>query len=81
MFGMHPNAEIGSLTLQCEDLFDTILNVEGGSSGSSSSQDDQIMAIILDLKARAPSDFSMLEITSKIKTPEEKTPYVVVALQ
>jgi dynein heavy chain, axonemal len=27
MFGMHPNAEIGYLTLNSEVLFDTILSV------------------------------------------------------
>jgi len=57
------------------------LNVEGGKSGGGSSQDDQTMQTILDLKARTPNEFSMLDISNKIKDPKDKTPYVVVCLQ
>jgi hypothetical protein len=35
------------------------------------------MGILLDLKARAPADFNMFDIMSKVK---EKAPYVVVCL-
>jgi len=35
------------------------------------------MGILMDLKARAPVDFNMFDITAKIK---DKSPYVVVAL-
>lgn len=81
MFGMHPNAEIGYLTLQCETLFDTILSLEGGSGGAGGSKDDQTIAIITDFKTRAPAEFSLLDITARIKDPKDKTPYVVVCLQ
>jgi dynein heavy chain len=81
MFGMHPNAEIGYLTLQCETLFDTILEVEGGSGGAGGSKDDQTIAIITDFKTRAPAEFIMLDVTARIKDPKDKTPYVVVCLQ
>lgn len=81
MFGMHPNAEIGYLTLQCEALFDTILSVEGGSGKGGGSKDDQTIGIIADFKTRCPAEFSMLDITAKIKDPKDKTPYVVVCLQ
>jgi hypothetical protein len=39
------------------------------------------MSIIADLKTRAPAEFSMLDITGKIKDPKDKTPFVVVCLQ
>lgn len=82
MFGMHPNAEIGYLTLQCETLFDTILTIEGGSSaGGGGNKDDQTLQTIADFKTRAPAEFSMLDITAKIKDAKDKTPYVVVCLQ
>ncbi len=81
MFGMHPNAEIGYLTLQCETLFDTILSIEGGTGGAGGNKDDQTLAIIADFKTRAPAEFSMIDITGKIKDPKDKTPYVVVCLQ
>ena len=67
MFGMHPNAEIGYLTLQCETIFDTILSIEGGSGGAGGSADDAIMNLILDLKGRTPPEYSMLDITGKVK--------------
>lgn len=82
MFGMHPNAEIGYLTIQCETLFDTILQIEGGgTAGAGGSKDDQTLQTIADFKNRAPAEFSMLDITAKIKDPKDKTPYVVVCLQ
>ena len=36
------------------------------------------MNIISDLKNRCPADYSMLDITNKIK---DKTPFIVVCLQ
>jgi len=63
-------------------LFDTILEVEGGSGGGGGgNKDEQAMAIIADLKTRAPAEFPMLDITAKIKDPKDKTPFVVVCLQ
>lgn len=35
LFGMHPNAEIGYLTIMCDTLFSTIQEVQGGSGGKS----------------------------------------------
>ena len=79
MFGMHPNAEIGYLTLQCETLFDTILSITaGGSGGGGGSKDDVIMNLITDFKTRAPEGFNMIEINLRVK---EKTPFIVVCLQ
>jgi hypothetical protein len=62
-------------------LFDTILAVEGGSGKGGGSKDDQTIGIISDFKTRCPAEFSMLDITAKIKDPKDKTPYVVVCLQ
>jgi dynein heavy chain len=62
-------------------LFDTILAVEGGSGKGGGSKDDQTIGIISDFKTRTPAEFSMLDITAKIKDPKDKTPYVVVCLQ
>lgn len=54
MFGMHPNAEIGYLTLGCLDLCDTILDVQGGSGGGGGSKDDMVVSVLTDLKSRSP---------------------------
>ena len=62
-------------------MFDTILSLEGGSGGAGGSKDDQTVAIITDFKTRAPAEFSLLDITARIKDPKDKTPYVVVCLQ
>ena len=76
---MHPNAEIGYLTLQCETIFDTILSITaGGGGGGGGSKDDMIMNLINDFKTRAPEGYNMLEITLKVK---DKTPFIVVCLQ
>jgi hypothetical protein len=36
---MHPNAEIGYLTIMCDALFSTIQEVQGGSSGAAKKDD------------------------------------------
>ncbi len=78
MFGMHPNAEIGYLTLACQELCDTILDVQGGLGGGGGNKDDIVMTVLLDLKNRSPPEFLMLELSAKAK---EKTPSIVVVLQ
>ena len=79
MFGMHPNAEIGYLTQTCEQVFSTVLEVQGGSSGGGSAKkDDGVMITLTDFKTRCPHEYNMLTVEDKIK---EKTPYIVVCLQ
>lgn len=78
MFWMHPNAEIGYLTTQCETLFSTILEVQGGGSAGASKKDDGVMTQLLQYKNTCPPDFSMFDITAKAV---EKTPFQVVCLQ
>ena len=55
--------------------------MEGGTGGGGGSKDDQTITIITDFKVRVPAEFSMIDITGKIKDPKDKTPYVVVCLQ
>lgn len=77
MFGLHPNAEIGYLTLQTETLFSTIQSVSGGGAGGGGS-DAVVKEMINTILSTLPPDFVMLDITSKAKY---KTPYVNVCLQ
>lgn len=77
LFGMHPNAEIGYLTNMCDTIFETILVVRGGGSGGGK-KDSGVLNILMDLKARTPTEFSILEIMDRVK---EKAPYVIVCLQ
>jgi len=76
-FGLHPNAEIGYLTDQCNSIFSTIIDVQGGGGGGSKKGDSTI-DILMDLKNRCSPDFNMLEILAKIT---DMHPYVVVSLQ
>jgi dynein heavy chain len=77
MFGLHPNAEIGYLTVQSETLFSTILSVSGSSAGGGGA-DEKVKVIINNFLSVLPGDFNMFDIFGKAK---EKTPYVVVCLQ
>ncbi|CAD8057207.1 unnamed protein product [Paramecium primaurelia] len=79
MFGMHPNAEIGYLTQQCETLFSTILDVQGGSSsGGGGKKDDGVMTQLTLLKSTTPADTNLMDVTAKAS---EKTPDQIVCLQ
>lgn len=79
MFGMHPNAEIGYLTTQCDTLFSTILEVQGGTGGGvRAGAEEAMLATLKDFKDRTPSNFNMITINERIK---DKNPFVVVALQ
>lgn len=77
MFGLHPNAEIGYLTVQSETLFSTILSVSGGGAGGGGA-DEKVKVIINNFLSVLPGDFNMFDIFGKAK---DKTPYVVVCLQ
>ena len=48
MFGLHPNAEIGYLTLQTETLFSTIMSVQGG-GGKGGNDDSAVKAVITNI--------------------------------
>ncbi len=76
---MHPNAEIGYFTEMTSNLFNTILEIQGGSGGGGGGKkDDGVTSILMDYKTRTPPMFNMLTINEKVK---EKTPFVVVCLQ
>jgi hypothetical protein len=45
---MHPNAEIGYLTAMCDTIFNTILDVQGGTDGGGGG-DGGSMPILKDL--------------------------------
>ncbi|NXJ83957.1 DYH17 protein, partial [Trogon melanurus] len=83
LYGLHPNAEIGFLTVTSDSLFRTVLEMRpkesdaGGGSGVSREEKASTSALD-DIVQRLPEPFNMLEIMAKA---EEKTPYVVVAFQ
>ena len=78
MFGMHPNAEINYLTATGERIFNTIIDVSGGSAGGSTTSQDGLNKALNKYKSELPPDFKMIEITGKTK---ERPPFIVVCLQ
>ncbi|NXY12732.1 DYH17 protein, partial [Atrichornis clamosus] len=83
LYGLHPNAEMGFLTVTSDRLFRTVLELQPKESeaggGSGSSREEQASQSVLDeILGQLPEPFNMEEMMAKAK---EKTPYTVVALQ
>ncbi|NXF13135.1 DYH17 protein, partial [Smithornis capensis] len=83
LYGLHPNAEMGFLTVTSDRLFRTVLELQPKESdaagGSGSSREEQASPAVLDeILGQLPEPFNMEELMEKAK---EKTPYTVVALQ
>lgn len=82
LYGMHPNAEIGFLTSQSENMFKVILDLQprdsGSISGVSISREETVKILIEEIGDKIPEYFHIAELMSRI---EERTPFVVVAFQ
>ncbi|PHJ19121.1 dynein heavy chain family protein, partial [Cystoisospora suis] len=80
MFGLHPNAEIGYLSAQCESLFRNIQDVLGSGGGSQKGQkkEDLVKGTVAQLIARIPQPFDLPSIKAKVK---DFHPFIVVCLQ
>ena len=82
LYGLHPNAEIGVLTQTSEELFKTLLEMQpkdsGGGGGGGMSMEEKVKNILDEIMEKLPDEFNLYELNQKV---EEKTPYVVVALQ
>ncbi|XP_078011950.1 dynein axonemal heavy chain 17 isoform X1 [Phascolarctos cinereus] len=82
LYGLHPNAEIGFLTVTSEKLFRTVLEMQPKESdtggGTGVSREEKVKSVLDEILEKLPETFNMAEIMSKAP---EKTPYVVVAFQ
>ncbi|NXK40473.1 DYH17 protein, partial [Piprites chloris] len=85
LYGLHPNAEMGFLTVTSDRLFRTVLELQpkeseagGGAGGSREEQASQVKSVLDEILGQLPEPFNMEELMMKAK---EKTPYTVVALQ
>ncbi|XP_054026357.1 dynein axonemal heavy chain 17 [Dryobates pubescens] len=82
LYGLHPNAEIGFLTVTSDRLFRTVLEMQPKESdaggGSGVSREEQVKSVLDEIMDKLPEPFNMMEIMEKAM---EKTPYVVVAFQ
>jgi dynein heavy chain len=83
-FGLHPNAEIGFLSNFTEDIFATIIALDGGGGeGDGEGGGGGVGSVMEDLLARLPNEFETLTLNHRAKPllAGEQSPYVVVALQ
>nr|XP_060503678.1 dynein axonemal heavy chain 17 [Panthera onca] len=82
LYGLHPNAEIGFLTVTSEKLFRTVLEMQpketDSGAGTGVSREEKVKAVLEEILEKVPETFNMAEIMAK---SAEKTPYVVVAFQ
>uniref|UniRef100_A0A674F0T2 Dynein axonemal heavy chain 17 n=1 Tax=Salmo trutta TaxID=8032 RepID=A0A674F0T2_SALTR len=82
LYGLHPNAEIGFLTITSEKLFRTVLEMQPKESdaagGGGVSREDKVKGILDEILEKLPDGFNMIEIMAKV---EERTPYIIVAFQ
>jgi len=85
LYGLHPNAEIGVLTMTSEKLFKTLLELQpkdsSASGGEGQSREEQIKAILDDILEKLPDDFNPVELRNRAIEGECLTPYAVVAIQ
>ncbi|XP_075576162.1 dynein axonemal heavy chain 17 isoform X2 [Pelecanus crispus] len=82
LYGLHPNAEIGFLTVTSDRLFRTVLEMQPKESdaggGSGVSREEKVKSVLDEIIERLPEPFNMVDIMAKAV---DKTPYVVVAFQ
>ncbi|XP_009879601.1 PREDICTED: dynein heavy chain 17, axonemal [Charadrius vociferus] len=82
LYGLHPNAEIGFLTVTSDRLFRTVLEMQPKESdaggGSGVSREEKASFMLDEIIEKLPEPFNMVEIMAKAA---DKTPYVVVAFQ
>jgi len=81
LFGLHPNAEIGSLSTQTEFIFSTMMNVQprvAGSDEGGSSMEKSVKKNLDLILPMVPDPFNILELYARI---EKHEPYVSICLQ
>ncbi|XP_025892623.1 dynein heavy chain 17, axonemal [Nothoprocta perdicaria] len=82
LYGLHPNAEIGFLTITSDKLFRTVLEMQPKESdtggGAGVSREEKVKAALDEIIEKLPEPFNIAEIMAKAV---DKTPYVVVAFQ
>jgi len=82
LYGLHPNAEVGILTVTSNHLFQTVLEMqprEGSQSGDhSTTMEEMVKSSLDDILEKIPEEFVMSEIMAKT---QERSPYILVCFQ
>jgi len=69
LFGLHPNSEIGYLNTAADNLFSTILTLEGaggGGGGGDAIGGTSVRSTLEDLLSRLPNTFGMIDIQVRV---------------
>ncbi|NXX93579.1 DYH9 protein, partial [Centropus bengalensis] len=82
LYGLHPNAEIGFLTQTSEKLFRVVLEMQprdtSTGEGGVVTREETVKSLLEEMLEKLMDEFNIAELMAKV---EERTPYVVVALQ
>ena len=80
MFYLHLNAEISYLTSQGETLFESIFNVQGGTTGKGAAKKDDV-SDTLKKYSNQLKEFPQFDLAAIKKKKEKLEPYDIVAIQ
>uniref|UniRef100_A0A3P9MEE2 Dynein, axonemal, heavy chain 11 n=1 Tax=Oryzias latipes TaxID=8090 RepID=A0A3P9MEE2_ORYLA len=82
LYGLHPNAELGCLTVTSDNLFRALLELQPHGSareeGVVESTEEKVMTVIQDILKKLPEDYNMEKM---LMERTERSPYTVVCLQ
>ncbi|XP_023819910.1 dynein heavy chain 11, axonemal [Oryzias latipes] len=82
LYGLHPNAELGCLTVTSDNLFRALLELQPHGSareeGVFESTEEKVMTVIQDILKKLPEDYNMEKM---LMERTERSPYTVVCLQ
>jgi len=81
LFGLHPNAEIGSLTTQADFIFSTLLSVQPRISGADTGEitmEKAVQNTLIEITQTIPDPFNMAELYARV---EKHEPYISICLQ
>uniref|UniRef100_A0A8D9BW96 Dynein beta chain, ciliary n=3 Tax=Cacopsylla melanoneura TaxID=428564 RepID=A0A8D9BW96_9HEMI len=82
LYGLHPNAEIGFLTTQAENVFKIIFELQprdsAASQGSGVTREEKVRQVLDEILDKCPDPFNIQEMMSRV---EDRTPYIIVAFQ
>ena len=82
LYGLHPNAEVGILTVTSNHLFRTVLEMQPRQTSdmgdTSNTMEERVKTALDDIIEKIPEEFVMSEIMAKT---QERSPYILVCFQ
>ncbi|KAI5737115.1 hypothetical protein M8J76_010191 [Diaphorina citri] len=82
LYGLHPNAEIGFLTTQAENVFKIIFELQprdtAAAQGSGVTREEKVRQVLDEILDKCPDAFNIKDMMGRV---EDRTPYIIVAFQ